>query len=466
MSLTALSSYQLYQIWMTDPHLLRLIDLRSQDLYNKCHIPGAILMNLEDLIDHLTTKKDQERMHVAITNNQQIKSELELIQGKYHNLLILNDPPSWEQQGFATTGCDVARWIKQKGELVMDNIIFHQFYENQSSTYTYIIGDRQTGEIAIIDPVLETVERDLQFINEMKYQLKYILDTHIHADHITGAGELRRLTGAKTAVSQKASVTCVDIPLEDGQELLLGDLPIKVLATPGHTDGCMSFYFSGRVFTGDSLMIRGCGRTDFQQGSSSNLYDSISTKIFALPDSTILCPGHDYRGFLSSTVGDEKQYNPRLNQNTKKESFIKTMSELKLADPKKIHEALPANLACGRPQDKKYLHPQVTDGIPEVTVHQVEENKKNIRLIDVRQPFEFNNEYGHIEGAELVTLGPELFQFLEQADKKQEIVFICRSGGRSGQATELALQMGFESVANMVGGMIIWNLQQLPIVRD
>lgn len=466
MRLSTLSSYQLYQIWVTDPHLIQLIDLRTPELYHKCHIPGAILMGLAELKSYLHQQPELKRMHIAISNDLKIVSELEQIQMQYHNLLRLQDPPTWEKQGYATTGCDIALWIKQKGDLSMDKIIFHQLYENQSSTYTYIVGDRSTGEVAIIDPVLETVERDLQFLNEMNYQLKYILDTHVHADHITGASELRRLTGAKTAVSQKASVTCVDIPLEDGQELLLGSQVIKVLATPGHTDGCMSFYFVGRVFTGDSLMIRGCGRTDFQQGSSSALFESISQKLFTLPDATILCPGHDYRGFLSSTVGDEKRFNPRLNSQTSKESFIKTMSELKLADPKKIHEALPANLACGRPPSKKYLHPQITDGIPEVTVHQVNEHKSNIQLVDVRQSFEFNNEYGHIEGAKLVTLGPELIQFLEQGDKQKETVFICRSGGRSAQATQIAMQLGYQAVANMVGGMIIWNLQQLPVARD
>jgi glyoxylase-like metal-dependent hydrolase (beta-lactamase superfamily II)/rhodanese-related sulfurtransferase len=347
----------------------------------------------------------------------------------------------------------------ERGEVI-------QLFEAQSSTYTYIIFDPKSKEAAIIDPVLETVERDLALIKEMGLKLKYVLDTHVHADHITGAGELRRLTQAKTAISKQAKVSCCDLPLEDGEELLIGDLKIKAISTPGHTDGCMSFYFEGHVFTGDALLIRGCGRTDFQQGSSETLYHSVTQKLYKLPDDTIVYPGHDYRGFTRSTIGLEKQFNPRLNVNVSKESFIKTMAELKLAYPKKIHEALPANMACGKPQTKRYLHPQITDGMPEVTVHHVFENRKNVTLIDVRRPDEFNGEYGHIEGAKLVTLGPDLMKYLETEDKEKEIVFICRSGNRSGQATALAQQLGFKYAANMVGGMINWNLQQLPVVRD
>lgn len=226
--------------------------------------------------------------------------------------------------------------------------LFYQLFEHESSTYTYLIADPLSKEAAIIDSVLEMVDRDLKLVDELGLKLKYILDTHVHADHITGAGELRKRTGAKSAVSESAQVSCVDISLHDRQELSLGHLKITALATPGHTDSCMSFIFDGRVFTGDALLIRGTGRTDFQQGSSEKLYRSVHEKLFTLPEDTQVFPAHDYRGQTTSTIAMEKKYNPRLGLGKSKEEFMKIMSELKLTNPKKIHEAIPANLACGK----------------------------------------------------------------------------------------------------------------------
>lgn len=228
-----------------------------------------------------------------------------------------------------------------------DKPIFYQLFEHESSTYTYLIADPKTKEAALIDPVMETIERDLKLIQELDLKLKYILDTHIHADHITAAGEIRKRTGAKSAVSSNAAVDCVDICLRDGQELFLGDLSIKAIATPGHTNTCMSFLFEGSIFTGDSLLIRGTGRTDFQQGSSEKLYDSVHQKLFVLPEETQVYPGHDYRGQTASTIGLEKKFNPRLGVSKSRDEFKLIMSELKLAEPQKIQEAIPANMRCG-----------------------------------------------------------------------------------------------------------------------
>ena len=229
--------------------------------------------------------------------------------------------------------------------------IVHQLFEPETSTYTYIIADPKSRAAAIIDPVFENVDRDLKFIDELGLNLIYALDTHIHADHITGAGEIRSRRKVQTGVGSAAQVSCVDLSLVDGQELPLGDMKIRVLSTPGHTNSCLSFYFQGRVFTGDALLIRSCGRTDFQQGNSENLFKSVHEKIFSLADDTIIYPGHDYRGFTSSSVALEKKHNLRLNLSIGLDEFKKIMSELKLADPKKIHEAVPANLVCGKVAD-------------------------------------------------------------------------------------------------------------------
>ncbi|MGE0616718.1 MAG: MBL fold metallo-hydrolase [Bacteriovoracia bacterium] len=225
--------------------------------------------------------------------------------------------------------------------------VFFQLFEPETSTYTYLLADGQTGEAVIIDSVLEMIERDYKWITEAGLKLLYAIDTHLHADHVTGAGELKKRTGARTAIAAAAKVGCADIALKDGDELRFGRFSLKALATPGHTDSCMSYYCEGRVFTGDALLIRGCGRTDFQQGSSDKLYQSVHEKLFSLPPETIVHPGHDYKGLTSTTVALERAHNPRLGGGKTREQFAQIMRDLKLAPPKKIDVAVPANLKCG-----------------------------------------------------------------------------------------------------------------------
>ena len=227
-------------------------------------------------------------------------------------------------------------------------IIFRQCFDKESSTFTYLIGDATSGEAAIIDPVLNCFDRDFQLINELGLKIVWVLDTHVHADHITGAGRWRDHTGAKTAISAGAGVDCTDRALCDGDLIQIGDTTIRAISTPGHTRSCMSYFCAGRVFTGDALLIRGCGRTDFQEGSSKTLFASVRDKLFALPDETSVYPAHDYRGLTSSTIGEEKRCNPRLGLARSLADFESLMASLCLDDPKKMAESLPANLACGR----------------------------------------------------------------------------------------------------------------------
>lgn len=198
----------------------------------------------------------------------------------------------------------------------------------------------------LIDPVRERIDRDLSLVAELGLTLRYVADTHVHADHVTGAGQLRERTGARTVASPKGA-PCVDVAIADGETLRLGDLVVRALATPGHTDDSLSFVAKDAVFTGDALCVRGTGRTDFQNGDPGQLYDSITKVLFALPDDTRVYPGHDDRGMTMSTIGEEKRYNPRVAGKSRDE-FIAIMNALNLPAPAKIDAAVPANRACGR----------------------------------------------------------------------------------------------------------------------
>lgn len=336
-------------------------------------------------------------------------------------------------------------------------IIFRQLFEPQTSTYTYLVADPNTREAVLIDPVLETVDRDEAILNELGLKLKYVLDTHVHADHITAAGELRKRTGALTGVGVASQVECADMLLKNNDSLKIGAIELKVFETPGHTDACLSFVTEGMAFTGDALLIRGTGRTDFQQGSSDKLYRSIVEKLFTLSDETMVYPGHDYRGFTASSIGEEKKFNPRVGGGKTLEDFKRIMNDLKLAHPKKINESVPANLHCGQMADGKIFRPQVVDGVPEISCQDLNGNIGRVLMVDVRTPEEFVGELGHVDGAKLVTLGADLTAFLKSLNKEKEVVFLCRSGGRSGQATIEAQSLGIKHPMNLRGGMIRWN---------
>jgi sulfur dioxygenase len=225
-------------------------------------------------------------------------------------------------------------------------MFLRQLFDKDSSTYSYLIADPDAKQAALIDPVDSQVERDLCLVRELGFELAYVLETHVHADHVTGAGELKRRTSARSCASA-AGAPCIDVKLRHGDKLRLGALEIQVLGTPGHTDDSLSFLVDGHVFTGDALLVRGNGRTDFQNGDAAALYDSITQVLFALPDATVVLPGHDYKGLPSSTIGEEKAHNPRLAGKTRAE-FVSIMDGLGLPPPKRLDVAVPANRACGR----------------------------------------------------------------------------------------------------------------------
>ena len=231
-------------------------------------------------------------------------------------------------------------------------MIFRQLFDKETSTYTYILGDADHAVALIIDPVFGQVDRDMKILAELGLTLTHSLDTHVHADHITGSGVLRERLGVKTVVSKGAKVTCADVDARHGQRVVFGAHSLEIRHTPGHTSSCMSFVVIDGdrtlVFTGDALLVRGCGRTDFQQGSPEHLYVSVHEQIYSLPDAALIYPGHDYNGHTVSTVGEEKAHNPRLKLDVDAASFAAIMNGLNLAYPKKIKESLPANLACGQ----------------------------------------------------------------------------------------------------------------------
>lgn len=226
-------------------------------------------------------------------------------------------------------------------------MIFKQLFDDESSTYTYVLADEQTTHAVVIDPVLEQVERDLAVLKDLGLKLLYTLETHIHADHVTGAAALRAKTGCQTAVAKSSGSSAYQIYLAEGDKLKVGSIVIEVLETPGHTKTCLSYKVENMVFTGDAVFINSCGRTDFQDGDPNLLYNSVTKKIFTLPPETLIYPCHDYNQKTHSTVAVEKNSNARLSK--PREDFVAIMNNLNLAKPKKIDIALPANLRAGKP---------------------------------------------------------------------------------------------------------------------
>lgn len=351
-------------------------------------------------------------------------------------------------------------------------MLFRQLIDAPTSTYTYILADEDTKEAVIIDPVREQVERDKAIIEQLGLKLQWTLDTHVHADHVTGAGLLRQALGAQTIVSKEAQMNCASRPVDHGDTVVFGRHTLEVRWTPGHTDADLTFVLDDRsmAFTGDILLIRGCGRTDFQSGDPKTLYRSVHEHIFSLPETTQLYPGHDYRGHTMTTVGEEKRWNPRLGGGKTEADFVEIMSQLNLARPARIDEALPVNNECGmvsneKPQTDPWASVERTaKGVPEVTTEWLASisTETKYRLIDVRSPDEFIGELGHIAGSQLVPLNT-LGNIAQGWDPSAPVITVCRSGKRSGNAAVELETLGINRVASLRGGMMLWNDQKRPI---
>ena len=343
-------------------------------------------------------------------------------------------------------------------------LIFRQLFDSVSSTYTYLLADPRTKEAVLIDPVFEHVRRDGALVEELGLKLVATLDTHVHADHVTGSWMLKQRTGSMIALGKEGGAEGADRYLAHGDRVMFGSRFLQVRATPGHTNGCLSFVLDNEshAFTGDCLLIRGCGRTDFQQGSPHAMFASIKSQLFTLPDQCLLYPAHDYRGLTVTSVAEERRFNPRLGGALSESDFAGYMNNLNLPHPKKMDAAVPANLKCGRLEgdvpagDPDWAPLTFTfAGVWEVEPHWLEENAARVAILDVREEDEFTGPLGHIRGARLLPLGT-LKDRLGSLDKDQAIVAVCRAGGRSAQATTMLANAGFSKVANLAGGMLRW----------
>jgi sulfur dioxygenase len=351
------------------------------------------------------------------------------------------------------------------------SLIFRQLHDPKSSTYTYLLGDSVSREAVLIDPVFEQARRDAALVRELDLSLRYTLDTHVHADHVTAAWLLKQTLGSRICLSARANASGVDEPLEHGSRVHFGERYLEVRATPGHTDGCSSFVLDDEsmVFTGDALLIRGAGRTDFQQGNAHTLYHSIVEQLFTLPDDCIVYPAHDYRGLICSSVGEEKRFNPRMGGTRSEHDFAGYMENLGLGHPKQMDVAVPANLLCGHVESaERALAPgwaplnYTYAGVNEVEPDWVALNADQLQIIDVRDVNEYTGELGHIAAAVSIPL-PELPGRLGDLDAHAATVTVCRSGGRSAQAVVMLERAGFEKVANLAGGMLAWREHGLPV---
>ncbi|PNG25667.1 MBL fold metallo-hydrolase [Methylocella silvestris] len=335
-------------------------------------------------------------------------------------------------------------------------MIFRQLFDHVSGTYTYLLASRPGGEALIIDPVLEKVDRYLQLVDELDVKLVKAVDTHLHADHVTGLGALRDRTHCVTVMGEQTKADVVSMRVAEGDRIDIEGLSLDVLFTPGHTDDSYSFLLEGRVFTGDTLLIRGTGRTDFQNGDPRAQYHSIFDRLLKLPDETLVYPAHDYKGDTVSTIGEERLFNPRLKVRSVDE-YVDLMNNLNLPNPKMMDVAVPANMRVGLHQEeiaRKGWAAQAAEALALV-------GRSDIAIVDLREKRE-REKHGIIPGS-LHAPYPDLQESIrpggalhELAASGKTILFYCAFGERSAMAVQAAQDAGFKSARHIAGGLDAW----------
>jgi len=345
-------------------------------------------------------------------------------------------------------------------------MIFRQLFDSTSGTYTYLLASRHGGEALVIDPVIEKVDRYLQLIRELDLKLVKAVDTHLHADHITGLGALRDRTHCITVMGENTKADVVSMRVGEGDRIEIEGLGLDVLFTPGHTDDSYSFLYGDRVFTGDTLLIRGTGRTDFQNGDPRAQYDSLFNKLLKLPDETLVYPAHDYKGETVSTIGEEKRFNPRLKVKSVDE-YIDLMNNLNLANPKMMDVAVPANMHVGLHQEAVAAKGWALTAAEAMALP----GRADVVLIDLREKSE-REKHGVIPGS-LHAPYPDLPQNIGPGGMLHElaaatgkrIVFYCAFGERSAMAVQAAQDAGLATACHIEGGIAAWKKANGPIAH-
>jgi len=345
-------------------------------------------------------------------------------------------------------------------------MIFRQLFDQVSGTYSYLMASRHGGEALIIDPVLEKVDRYLQLVRELDLNLVKAVDTHLHADHITGLGALRDKTHCITVMGEQTKADVVSMRLSDGDKLTIEGVSLEAIYTPGHTDDSYSFIMPDRVFTGDTLLIRGTGRTDFQNGDPRAQYESIFGRLLKLPEATLVYPAHDYKGDTVSTIGEEKAYNPRLQVKSVDE-YVALMNNLKLANPKMMDVAVPANMKVGLHQEEIARRGWALSAAEALGLI----GKPDVALIDLREKTE-RERHGSIPGSlhvpypalqENIGEGGMLHELAKSTSKR--LVFYCAFGERSAMAVQAAQDLGLASACHIQGGMDAWKKASGPLAH-
>jgi len=345
-------------------------------------------------------------------------------------------------------------------------MIFRQLFDQTSCTYTYLLASRHGGEALIIDPVLERVDRYMQLLRELDLKLLKVIDTHVHADHITGMGELRNRTKCITVMGENSPVDVVSMRVKEGETIDIEGLALDVMYTPGHTSDSYSFLMDDRVFTGDTLLIRGTGRTDFQNGDPRAQYDSLFNKLLKLPDDTLVYPAHDYKGDMVSTIEEERAFNPRL-QVSSLEQYVEIMNNLNLANPKMMDVAVPANMKVGADQGVK------VQACWARTAEQVlaDCSAPDCVLVDLREDTE-REKHGYIPHS-IHAPYTRLDRFIKPGGLSREmanatgkrLIYYCAYGERSALAVQTSQGMGLENVCHLVGGIDAWQKAGGPLER-